>query len=83
MPKEKQSGKITHFFGKIKVAVVKVSDPLKIGDKIKVVGGETEFTQTISSMEVDGKKIKSAKKGMIIGLKLSKKAREDYKIYKL
>ena len=33
-------GEITHFFGKIKVGVIKLKSPLKEGDTIRVVGGE-------------------------------------------
>ena len=41
-------GEITHYFGKIKVAVVKLKGALKEGDKIRIVGGEdTDFEQTV------------------------------------
>ena len=82
--KEKLIGEITHFFGKIKVAVIKLKGPLSVGDKIRIVGGEdTDFTQTVKSMEKDHKKIQKASSKSEIGLKLSKKAREGYKIYKI
>jgi len=81
--KEELIGKVTHFYGKIKVAVVKLKSSLKVGDKIKIVGGETEFEQTVKSMEIDHKKIKKAPKGKEIGLKVSKKVREGYRVYKV
>ncbi len=81
--KEKLVGRITHYYGKIKVAVVKLKAPLSVGDKIKIKGGEKEFEQTVKSMEIDHKKIKRATKGKAIGLKLTKKAREGYRVYKL
>ncbi len=56
-------GKISHYFGNISVAVIDLSDTLKVGDIVRVVGGETDFTQTVSSMEVDHKKVDSAEKG--------------------
>ena len=76
-------GKITHYFGKIGVAVIELSDTLKVGDKIRIAGGEAEFEQMIDSLEVDHKKIEQAKAGDSIGLKIEQKAREGYKIYKL
>jgi putative protease len=77
-------GNITHYFPKVKAAVVKLKAPVKIGDSIRVMGGEnTNFTQVVNSMEIDHKKIKRAKKGDEIGLKLNKKVREGYKIYKI
>ncbi|MFH1423854.1 MAG: EF-Tu/IF-2/RF-3 family GTPase [Candidatus Nealsonbacteria bacterium] len=76
-------GKISHYFGNISVAVVDLSDTLKVGDTIRIVGGETDFTQEISSMEVDHKKINSAKKGDSVGFKVAEKVRDDYKVYKI
>lgn len=84
LPEEgKLIGKITHYFGKIGVAVIKLSDGLKIGDKIRIVGGEIDFEQTIKSMETDHKKIKEAKAGESVGLRIDQKARDGYKVYKL
>ena len=76
-------GEITHYFGKISVAIIKITDSLKVGDEIRIVGGEVDFNQTIESMEVDHKKIEQAKSGESVGLKVQEKVREGYKVYKL
>ena len=90
MPKENSNneklmiGKISHYFGNIKVAVIKLSGALKIGDVVRIVGGEeTDFTQPIKSLEVEHKKIEKAKKGESVGLKVKEKVREGYKVYKV
>jgi len=80
---EKPIGKITHYFGKIEVAVIELSSTLKVGDNIRIVGGEVDFTQPVESMEMDHKKVKEAKKGDSVGLKISQKVREGYKVYKI
>jgi len=76
-------GKISHYFGNISVAVIELSDALKTGETIRVVGGETDFTQEVDSMEVDHKKVEKAKKGDSVGLKINQKVREGYKVYKM
>lgn len=76
-------GKITHYFGNIGVAVIEVSKTLKVGDNIRIVGGETDFTQTVDSMEIEHEKVKEAKKGDSVGLKIAQKVREGYKVYKV
>lgn len=85
MPNEegKLIGKVTHYFGKIGVAVIEIEDVLKVGDTIRIVGGEIDFTQLVDSMEVEHKKINEAKAGDSVGVKVSQKVREDYKVYKL
>ncbi len=77
-------GKITHYFSNIGVAVIELSGILKEGDSIRVVGGEnTDFTQTVDSMEIEHEKAKTAKKGDSVGLKVKEKVREGYKVYKV
>ncbi len=61
IPKEKLIGKVVHYFNKAKVVVVKLKAPLAVDEKIRITGGETDFTQKVKSMEVDKKKIKRAK----------------------
>ena len=81
--KEKPIGKISHYFGNISVAVIELSAPLKEGDNIRIVGGETDFEQKVVSMENEHEKIKKAKKGDSVGLKVKEKVREGYKVYKI
>ena len=82
--KPKLIGKITHYFSNIKVAVIKLSAPLSIGGEIRIEGGEdTDFKQTVKSIESDHKKIKRAKKGSEVGIKVNKKVREGYKVFKI
>jgi putative protease len=85
LPKEegKLIGEITHYFGKIGVAIIKLSDSIKSGDTVRIAGGEVDFEQEVGSMEVDHKKVEQAKKGDIIGMKVSEKTRQGYKVYKL
>lgn len=82
--KQKPIGEVTHYFSHIKVGVVKLSAPLSQGDEIRIMGGEnTDFNQTVDSMQVDHKEIKKAKKGDSVGLKVSEIVREGYKVYKV
>ena len=76
-------GKVTHYFSKIGVAVIELSDTLKLGDTIRILGGETDFEQVVESMEIERKKVQEAKAGESVGLKVSQKVREGYKVYKL
>jgi len=77
-------GRVTHYFDKIGVAVIKLDASLSVGETIRIVGGEaTDFTQEVESMEVEHEKIDKAKKGDEVGLKVKEKVREGYKVYKL
>ena len=80
--KEKKIGKVIHYFSKIKVAVIEFSVPVSVGDSIRIEGGEnTNLKMKISSMEVDGEKIKKAKKNQKVGVKVNSKVRAGYKFF--
>lgn len=76
-------GKITHYFSHLGVAVIELSDILNTGDTIRIVGGETDFTQAVGSMEIEHQKVQTAKSGDSVGLKVEQKVREGYKVYRL
>lgn len=80
---EKEIGKITHYFTKIKVAVIQLSGKLKEGDKIHIKGATTDFKQPVKSMQVEHEKIKEAKPGDDVGLKVKDAVREMDVVYKI
>lgn len=80
MAKNNLIGKITHWYDKISVAVVKLDKALEVGDKIKVKHGNQEFEETITSMELNHQPVQSGKKGQEIAMKLSQKAGENSEI---
>jgi hypothetical protein len=75
-------GQITHFFPKINVAVVELTLPLSIGDRILIKGPLTELEQTVDSMQIDRKTIPRAEGGQSVGLKLSQPVKERDVVYK-
>jgi len=80
---EKLIGRITHYFGKIGVGVIELSQELNVGDTIHVVGGDRDFTQVVTSMQVEHQEIPKAKAREAIGLKLDGAAKGDDKVFKV
>ena len=75
MAEGKLVGKITHYFNNIGVAVIKLSAAIKDGDKIQIKGSSTDVTQLTSSMQIEHKVVKPAKKGQDIGMKVKDRVR--------
>lgn len=69
-------GKVTHFYNQISVAVLKLEDVLKSGDKIVIIGKTTELTQVVTSMEIEHHKVQSAGPGMDVALKVLEPVRQ-------
>jgi hypothetical protein len=75
-------GHITHFFSKINVAVVELTLPLAVGDRILVKGPSTDFEQVVESMQIDRQAIQRAESGQNIGLKVMQPVKEKDVAYK-
>ncbi len=80
---KKLIGKVSHWFNKISVAVVDLTDELKVGDKIIIEGAAGTVEQTVESMQVEHKNVETAKAGDSIGLKVNGKVRNGYKVFKV
>ena len=79
---QKEIGKVIHYFDKAMVAVVRLSGAVAVGDDVKFVHGDSEFTQNIDSMEVDYKKVKKGKKGDEVAIKVDSPTHENALVYK-
>ncbi len=80
---EKLVGRVSHYYNRIAVAVIEVTDTIKVGDTIRITGGIRDFEQTIDSMEIEHQKVEVATKGQSIGLKVVEKVRENDQVYKI
>ena len=74
-------GKVTHYFNKIGVAVVELTDTLKEGDKIRIKGSTTDFEQVVESMQIEHEQVKEATAGQSIGLKVKERVREGDEVF--
>lgn len=75
-------GQVTHFFSKINVAVIELTLPLAVADRILIKGPSTYFEQTVESIQIDRKAIPRAEGGQSVGLKLEQPAKEKDVVYK-
>lgn len=79
----KEVGSVTHYFTKIGVAIVELTDTLSVGDRILIKGMTTTVEQTVNSMQIEHKDVKIAEAGQSIGLKVSDRVREGDTVYKV
>jgi len=84
-PKAKEGvlGIITHYFPHVRAAVIKLKAPLSVGDKVKIKGHTTDFTQSVDSLQIDRVAVNTAKKGEEIGLLVNSRVRQHDVVYKV
>lgn len=80
MAEGKVIGKVIHYYDKIGVAIIDLTAPLKVGDRVKFVKGEDEIEQTIDSIQIEKEGVDSAKKGAVIGVKVNEVVREGTEV---
>ena len=80
---EMQVGKVSHYFTKIGVAVIEVTDgSIKVGDELHIKGHTTDFKQKVHSMQIEHDKIEMAEPGQSIGMKVEQPVRANDIVYK-
>jgi translation elongation factor EF-1alpha len=80
---EKEIGIITHYFGHVNVGIVKLSDTIKVGEKIHIKGHATDITQDVDSMQIEHASVSEAKNGDSVGVKVTAKVHLNDKVYKV
>ena len=73
----KEIGRVSGWFSHVGVAAIKLSAPLKVGDKVHIKGHTTDLEEKVSSMQIENKPVKEAKKGDHVGIKVKDKVRPN------
>ncbi|HTR20997.1 MAG TPA: hypothetical protein VMH88_09100 [Gemmatimonadales bacterium] len=81
---EQEIGIVTHYFDRPKVAIVKVTaGAVAVGDQLRFHGHTTDFTEPVTSMEIDHKKVATAVVGDEIAIQVVGRARQHDKVLKV
>lgn len=76
-------GRVTHYYDRIGVAVLQVSGSLRVGDDIHLLGRTTDFSQTVTSMEIEHRKVDSVPPGTEVALRVLAPVRAGDNLFKV
>ncbi|MDE0887272.1 MAG: translation elongation factor-like protein [Myxococcota bacterium] len=79
----KPIGRVQDYFAKVGVVAVRLEKPLAVGDKLRVKGHTTDFTQPVKSIQIEHESVDRASRGAAVGIKVKKKCRRGDSLYKL
>jgi hypothetical protein len=83
-PAGKRIGVVTHYFGHVSVAIVRLeSGTLRVGDTIHIQGHTTDFKQKVESLQVDHLPATQVGPKDDFGLKVIEHAREHDVVFKV
>src|SRR3989442_4679410 len=85
MPLErKKVGEVFHFYGKIGVAAIRLTDDgIAIGDTVQIQGPSTNLEQTVETLQIEHADVSRAGPGQEVGMKVRDRVREKDFVYKL
>jgi translation elongation factor EF-1alpha len=75
-------GTISHWFGHLSVAGVSLTAPLAVGDRIHIRGHTTNLVETVSSMEIEHRKVDHAGPGDDVALAVAGHVHEHDLIFR-
>jgi hypothetical protein len=75
-------GKVTHFFDKIKVAVIRVDRTVRAGEAVRFLGRATDFEQSIDSMQVEHLPVSEAAPGSEVAVKVLQRVHAGDSVYR-
>jgi putative protease len=75
-------GEVKHYFDRIGVAVLQLTQTLKAGEKVHFLGRHTDFEQVIASMEVEHKGVAEAPGGTEAAVKVQQRVRPGDAIFR-
>jgi len=77
-------GAVTHFYGHLGVAIVKLTaGTLRVGDTVHIRGHTSDFRQVVQSLQVEHAQVGEARAGDEFGLKVTEHAREHDVVYRV
>lgn len=83
MAEKKLVGRVTHYFANLGVAVVELTEEVRVGDKLAIEGATTKIEQKLDSMQIDKNPVEKAGAGQAIGLKTKNRVRPGDVVYKI
>ena len=80
---EQAIGKVTHYFARLNVAVLSLTDTLSVGDRIRIHGRSTDLEQTVDSMQIEHQSVAQVGPGQEVALHVVERVREDDRVYRV
>ena len=80
---EQMIGRVNHWFGKLSVAGVELTDALAVGDRIHILGHTTDFEQEVTSMQIMHQDVAQAGPGDDVGIRVQFRARIGDRVYRV
>ena len=79
----KRVGKVTHYFDHLNVAVVALTEGIRVGETLHFLGHSTDFKQQVTSLQIEHKAVETAKPGEDVAMKVDQRVHPNDAIFRI
>ncbi len=76
-------GEVTHFYDRLSVAVLKLTEPVCVGDVLHLLGHHTDFRQRVESLQIEHQEVIEAGPGQDVAVKVAQKVHPGDAVFKV
>lgn len=79
----KRVGTVTHYFDHLNVAVLALTEGIRVGETLHFLGHSTDFKQLVTSLQIEHKAVEAAKPGEDVAMKVEQRVHPNDAIFKI
>ena len=76
-------GRVTHYYDKLNVAVLALTEAIRLGDTVHILGHSTDFRQEVTSLQVERQPVSEARPGQDVALKVAQRVHPHDAVFKI
>ena len=76
-------GEVTHFYSHVSVAVLLLTDQLRVSHTVHILGHTTDLRQKVNSLQIEHDSVEEAGPGQDVALKVDRRVRPGDTVYKI
>jgi putative protease len=76
-------GIVTHYFDHLSVAVLNLTESVRVGDTLHFLGHSTDFRQEVKSLQIEHKAVDVAAPGADVAIKTEQRVHPNDSVFKI
>jgi acyl-CoA hydrolase len=76
-------GQVTHYYDHLNVAVLALTETIRVGDIVHCLGHSTDFQQEVTSLQVEHQPVSEAGPGQDVALKVTQRVHPHDAVFKI
>ena len=78
-----QIGAVTHYYDHLSVAVLALTEKIRIGDTVHILGHSTDFQQKVASLQIEHQPVEAGGPGQEVAMKVERRVQPHDKLFKI